>query len=159
MGYENYDVGTITKNGVDVQVRFATFDGTFRAGVGEQSFSATTWDEIGAKVDKATRRVRKAVAVPFTQAVDYYASLKIRNGTATGIHSANSNVLVTWDDGTKEQIKSGSDLYKPLSEDDRTELKILTDRFNKARDDLREFKQTFKIDLRREVSEALDKAQ
>lgn len=155
MGYENYDVGTITKNGVDVQVRFATFDGTFRAGVGEQSFSATTWDEIGAKIDKATKRVRKTVSVPFAMA----SGFKVKYGTATGIHSANGNILVTWNDGTKEQIKSGSELYKPLSDMDRAELLMLTDRRDKARDDLSEFKKMFKIDLRREVSEALDKAQ
>lgn len=155
----SYEVGTITKNGVDVAVSFATFDGTFRAGVGEQSFSAKTWDEIGAKIDKATKRVRKAVSVPFTVATATYSGLLIKDGTATGVHSANGNILVTWADGSKEQIKSGADLFQPLSEDDRTELKILTDRRNKARDDLSEFKQTFKIDLRREVSEALDKAQ
>lgn len=156
------EVGTITRNGVEIPVQFNQHSGQFSATVGDQSFAEETWEAIGSRIDKATKRVRKVVSVPFVAVANTYHGLKFKDGTATGLHSSNGNVLVTWENGDKEQYKqhwSGDGVYQPLSDVERAELVSLTEAAEKARDALNEFTEPRKIKLKDLVSKALTQAQ
>lgn len=49
---------------------------------------------------KLARRLKAKFELPFTRV----NAEGVRNGTVTGIHASNSNLLVRWDDGSTEQI-------------------------------------------------------
>jgi len=149
----------MTKNGVTVEVEFSAMRKTFQVVVGDQLLESETWKGLESKVAKATKRVTKKVAVPFTR-----VSLgEFRDGTATGLHSANGNVLVTWSNGTREQMTRTfgyrPETFHPLSDADRSQLVRLRKEFEAARDALDAWEDVHRVDLKEAVNEALNVAE
>lgn len=155
-------IGEITKNGVTVEVEFDTRTENFSAKVGGKDLYSDSWSGLAAEVDKATKIVRQKISVPFTQ-VGYNRGVPVfKEGTATGLHSANGNVLVTWANGNREQMSRSfgyrPDHYRPLSSGQRDELIRLATAYKEAEVALRAFEEEHKIDLKDEVGKALKNA-
>lgn len=144
----------MTKNGVTVEVKFSSISKEFYVTVGDELLKSETWGGLERKVAKATKRVTKEVAVPFTRV----SQGKFRDGTATGLHSANGNVLVTWSDGTQEQDTRNygyrPETFHPLSPEDRIELTWLRKEFEAAQDALRVWEKAHRVDLKEAVTKA-----
>ena len=68
----------------------------------ETVVSAVTLDEAKEKLGRIILARRAKLDVRFS-ALDTNRS-KVRNGTVTGLHAGNGNKLVTWEDGSKEQL-------------------------------------------------------
>ena len=94
-------------------VSWLTGAGTFRArreeggedGEKETVVEGFTLEEVKEKLGKIILARRAKLDIRFS-ALDTNRST-VRNGTVTGLHAANGNKLVTWEDGRKEQL-SGS---------------------------------------------------
>ena len=104
----DYPAGSVEKNGVTVEI-FVDGRGNWKADHGGQAMHADTRDKLVEKISRATKQTTVKIALPFVQAEDKnraYATpgVRFKHGTATGLHSANGNVLVQWDNGTKEQL-------------------------------------------------------
>jgi len=162
-----YDAGTVTKNGIEVPVKVDT-DGQWRAQVGEDQLIAATKAELVKKIDRVTKKVSQTVSIPFTsvqlsQRHDGRVNRQVRQGVATGIHSGNSNILVLWtDNGERAQVdrwsNGGRDKFVPLTPDEADEYTRLYVAQVKAQRAVSEWEQAHKINLRQEVTAALEAA-
>lgn len=162
-----WDAGTVTKNGVEVQIKVDT-EGNWYANVGDQQLAAPTKPELVKKIDKATKRVAQEVTVPFTSVslTRHWNTGKIvrtvRSGVAYGLHSGNGNVLARWDDnGEKTQLDRydrGTDTkFVPLTSEEADEYASLYVAQVKAQKAVDEWVKARKIDLRQTVIDALEK--
>jgi hypothetical protein len=160
--YGRFDAGSITHKGVTVAIE-VDGDGRWHAKVGNDYFSEETRDKLSAKIATAAKKATVNVSVPFTQlstgqgygAGDY--TISVRSGTATGIHSSNGNVLVTWESGNKEQLRNTGTTSIALSDDKRKEFVRLANEAKAAKNALNKFLDAHKMDLRGEVSAAQEK--
>lgn len=156
-------VDTVTLNGVDVDIRFSVSGEEFYAEFQGQNYSAPSYSALKAKLQRATKKATVTVSVPFST-IDGNGALK--NGTATGLHSANGNVLVTWHTkrgDQKEQLSSygfGSGGLKchRLTPDEYTEFCGLSADVVNARRAMDTWQAKHTIDLKARVKLALDEA-
>jgi hypothetical protein len=114
-------------------------DGEFVVNLGvehgsSQIVRAASYNEL---VKKA-RKIKVPFELEFTEVRDNGA----RNGTVTGIHASNRNLLVRWqDNGKTEQIPGyqGGTAMPRLPAEEYQELENLIRRRNRARDELAAF--------------------
>lgn len=151
-----YAAGSVEKNGITVPI-FVDDAGHWTAEIGGGVWAANR-DQLALKIAAQTKKATAKVSVPFTRATDgtgWGASrIAVADGVATGFHSANGNILVTWtESGTKEQFKGGNTM-RPLDADQKAEFVRLAKAVQDAQKALREFDDSHKIDLRKAVEEA-----
>jgi hypothetical protein len=160
--YGRFDAGSITHKGVTVAIE-VDGDGFWHAKVGNEYLKEETRDKLSNKIATAAKKATVNVSIPFSQLSsgqgygyqDNY--IRVRSGVATGIHSANGNVLVTWEGGTKEQLKSGGNISVPLDEAEKGEFLKLANEAKAARAALLSFIQSHELNLRDEITEAQEK--
>ena len=75
-------------------------EGTFHVLVDGDRISAGSYEEL----QKTVRKIKVKFELPFTQV----STTGVRNGTITGIHAVNGNLLVRWSNGETEQVYSYS---------------------------------------------------
>jgi hypothetical protein len=119
-------------------------------------YTAGSRDELEKKIIQYVKETAVKVAVPFVQLHQTHSGrLSVRHGTATGIHGNTGNVLVQWADGKREQVRSfgspGVSTLRGLPADKIHEWAELTKRAQDAVRALREFEQTYKIDIEDEI--------
>lgn len=157
---------SMTKNGIDVEVRVNTVSGNFEATVGDERLAAPTWTELGKLIDKATKRVAKTVNIPFTwldPQVKYTTgeiiAMRPANGTATGLHSGNGNVL-TQIKGQLVQLsryeRSQGEFYRPLTQAEVDTYRRLLADAQAASRAVRDWQNERKIDLHELVVKTLN---
>jgi hypothetical protein len=153
----NYDAGMVSHNGQSYPV---TVDdtGTWHTveNFGGYRLSANTKDALTEKIGRAVKTTAVKVTVPFCTV---YKG-KLRYGTATGIHSTNGNVLVTWSDGAKEQIRDAysSEYLTAMNGPEGTEYLRLSQAVRDAQDAFHTFAQPRKVRLDDRVKAEIAKA-
>jgi hypothetical protein len=152
-----YPAGQVTVRGVEVPV--FTDDGgrwvAWIAGDG-QEVTAETRPALEAELGRALRAATANVAVPFLTLRTGPGDTPVAvAGTATGIHSGNHNILVTWADGARDQLgMSGSDKIV-RGDADPAEWERLRAAYLAASKALYAFEQANRLDLRAAVRRAL----
>jgi hypothetical protein len=154
-----YPAGELTVRGVKVPV-FTDDNGQWGAELagGTRMAGFATRDVLKAELDKAMRAAVTAVEVPFMITSSQDRTVTVRTGVATGIHSGSQRVLVTWADGTKEQLRDTSNIMAAGSADDAAEWQRVKEAYQAAARDVYAFEQAHKIDLRAKVRAALTAA-
>lgn len=144
----------------------------FHAVVEGEDFYADTWEALETKVKTKLRKAKPKVEVPFMRIVDDGNSFRSRRtrgatkygpiivaGVATGLHGGTGNVLITWDDGTKEQdsyySRSGHTI-KSLNDKDREHLQKLLDERHDLDERIREIESRNSFDLKPAVEQAVE---
>jgi len=158
----NYPAGSVEKHGVTVEI-FVDNDGTWKAEFGGRELHADTRDKLAGKIAVQAKKVTANVRVPFTRVTDGSGSwgsnrITAVDGVATGFHSANGNVLVTWASGVKEQFKDHGSTSVPLDADEKAEYVRLATAAREARNALREFDNIHRMDLRKAIEDAQNTA-
>lgn len=152
-------------NDLTMEVRGHDFEvevrgGYFQARHDDVEYTDTTWEGLRGRLMRATKQAAAKVAIDFVT----MAGGKPERGIVTGQHAANRNLLVTWPDrkGTAaRQQLAGYNLnpcLRPLSADELSEWVRLAGEARDARDRLGAFEGERKIDPRKAVQDALDKA-
>lgn len=169
--YDGHPAGShVGKDGTTVSI-FVTDNGQWVAQVGEKV--VTDWQRSGLveQIDKLTKRKVVKVAVPVTRvarrAPYQGGGIVRRDGTLTGIHSANDNPLVTWKIAgrdVKEQISDGnlhsSDgvYFERLTKEQGDELARLISAKERADEAYRDFVKEHGMSVRERLLAALDDA-
>lgn len=105
-----YDAGAIEANGVTVPVQ-VTDQGDWQAEYDGRTLRYPARDKLEAALKRLTKRAAVVVAVPVVQIEKRHNRVTRTRATATGIHGANGNVLVTLHKGgrqgdVKEQVSA-----------------------------------------------------
>jgi hypothetical protein len=128
-----------------------------------QPLSSESWEGLVTKVAKAVRKSSVKISIPFSKLEEAAAGCgaRVRNGLVTGIHGANGNLLVKWDDGKSEQARSfGSVSYvRRLSAAEARELVSAANAAFLAQRAVWDALSGFRIDLQREAARAVREAQ
>jgi hypothetical protein len=136
--------------------------GRWVASMGERLFTAATRDALRDQLMRATARKAVKVAVPFTMLMPprFRATEKIvRHGTATGVHQGTGSVLVTWENGSKEQLNAYSaTTLREMSPEEEAQWLELDRASRDARRALDDFEGSRRLRLRDEVNEAVETA-
>ena len=138
---------------------FVDDDGAWKAEFGGKFMSADTREKLAGKIAVQAKKLTANVSVPFTRVTDGSGSwgnnrITAVDGVATGFHSANGNVLVTWASGVKEQFKDHGSASVPLDADEKAEYVRLAKAARESRDALRAFDNTHRLDLRKAIEDA-----
>jgi hypothetical protein len=114
-------------------------EGEFIANLGVQDGSSQIVRAASyAELVKKARKIKVPFELDFTEVTDHGP----RNGTVTGIHASNRNLLVRWqDNGKTTQIPGyqGGTAMPRLSAPDYQELDRLVSERNRTRDELTRF--------------------
>lgn len=168
----SYPAGTITGKDEKIYEIFVTDTGAWKATVGTKELYLDSRAALKAEIEKLTKRAVAKVDVPFTKvsrAADWQGgAIRFTEGTATGIHSANGNVLATFDrrgSTMKEQItESGVDsrtsgtFFVRLEDEERETLRQLVVNKRAADKAYRQFLDEYGLELKTAVTQALDNA-
>lgn len=166
-----YPAGKITgKDGSEVPI-FVSDSGSWSATVGTHDLYESSRADLQAEIEKFTKRNVVKVEVPFTRISvqpGYLGGGLVRtNGVATGVHSANNNILATFTrrgNPMKEQIKIGrsskndGEFFEPLTKEQVQEFADLRTAKLAADRAYRAFIEEHGIDLREAVLKAIDEA-
>jgi hypothetical protein len=156
---DEYPAGVMTVRGRKFEV-LATDASTWRAYLNGNRIEAADREKLKAKLMSATKIAAQSVSVPFIRrATSRYAHGRdIRRGTATGVHSGNGNLLVTWDNGDKEQFtpQYGVTVLRPDA--DPGEWQRLVDAQRDAEKALATFESEHRLDLGKMVRAEMEKA-
>lgn len=157
-----YSVGSITENGIKVEI-FVDDHGTWKAAHEGRELRGDTREKLRETIKKSTKRTTRKVDVPFTfVSKQGTGGIKFWRGTATGVHSGNGNVLYTRImRGTeiREQFtgRTTSDVTLGAVTDDVLKLYHQLVKEKAAADDaLRTFEKAHTISIKDAVTKALD---
>lgn len=147
----DYEAGTIEKAGVTYPV-FVTDGGQWAAFMEGARVESTTKEALGSRLAAIERKNRVQVAVPFSRFTD----TAVQHGTVTGRNAANRNFLVTWSDGSKQQLAryDVQNVTQPLDDADVQEW----DRLRQARKDATQALHAFEGDHRFDLGTQVDNA-
>jgi len=155
----SYPVGSITKNGMTVEIK-VNDNGEWGAEFGGKYLRGDTREKLAGAIERATKRLAKKIEIAFTEVSVRQATgdIRTRNGAVTGLHSGNGNLLITWSDGTKEQMSReyGTEKLKPLTMDEIRKLGELTKAVAQAKAAREAFVEAHEIKLRIEAEKALE---
>jgi hypothetical protein len=159
---ENYPAGEVEKNGITVPLTVDNY-GAWKASVAGQHLVADTRDKLVTKITQITKSVVKEVEIPFTilNTGGPAVGPSVRPGVATGFHAGNGNILATMDTPrgyTREQLNRSNPYSKPLDEAEKAEFLRLALLSRAARQALNTFVRERGIDLRKTLTDALEKA-
>lgn len=106
----NFDAGTIEANGVTIPIK-VNAQGNWLAKYDGRELTYPTREKLENSLKRLTKRAAVVVAVPVVQINRTYDGARGTRATATGIHGANGNVLVTLHKGgrvgdVKEQVST-----------------------------------------------------
>jgi hypothetical protein len=161
---ENYPAGKLTVKGTTFEI-FTNDDGAWLAYISGNKVTGTSREDLGKQIGRTIAKAKITVAVRFMVAAgDGYGEHtgrgdpRVRRGTAYGVHSSSRNVLVEWDDGEKGQLTS----YGRGALHDTDELAETYARLRKeyldASKAIYAFQEAHKMELNKEVREAMDAA-
>lgn len=153
-----YAAGSIEKNGVEVDL-FVDDEGRWLAEVAGKNLVFPARDKLVDAIGRATKRVSAKVEIAFFKVTSHNGNVRIREGVATGIHSGNGNLLVTWKSGNvKEQIRTGfaDDFFSERVHAEQC-AKLLREKMEADHRYLQHSRQ-FRISLDDEVKKGLDDA-
>jgi hypothetical protein len=128
---------SIRHEGRDYEV-LVSGEGEFVVNLGVQDGSSVILKaDSFAALQKKVKKIKTPFELEFTELVPSGP----RNGTVTGIHAANGNLLVRWVNGTTEQVPGyHASQYMPrLSEEDYETLRYLTEERNRVARELENF--------------------
>jgi hypothetical protein len=154
---EMYDAGTVLVKGVEHKVAVGD-DGKWYAFPGGDKVSAMTREGLVKEIDRHTRKAIAKVEVPFVQLRTNRAP---RRGSATGLHSRSGNVLVRWDSGETEQLRTYSNygtLTHDLTDEQIAEYDTMRRDFADLSQRMNTFRKAHEISLPLTVRQALDAA-
>jgi hypothetical protein len=156
-----YEAGKIRASGYDWPI-YVDEDGKWYARIegGYTEPGAASREELPRIIARRIRAATQKTEVRFWGYNRHEASKGIRAGTVTGVHAGNSNLLVQWDDGSKDQLKfmSGWTMLEPGADPERWEH--LRNELDRTWRELNAYEQDHGIDLRAKTREALaDKAE
>jgi hypothetical protein len=156
----SYPAGKLTVRGQQIEI-FTNDDGSWLAfyGGARDRITAETRDGLYKALMRATKQDATKVSVPFVQVGQPWSSSRIivKRGTATGLHSGNKNVLVTWSDGGKEQLDRYGSTAILDGDTDTNEWRRLFDVKQAAEIALSAFEAEHKLNLKEVVQAELDK--
>jgi len=126
-------IKTFKAHGTEVKIQVFE-DGSFNTRVHGSWIKEMTLPECEAKARKAAKKAAIVVSVPFTltgtvphkstyHGSSWVSGIGTRDGVATGVHSGSGLVMVQWDDGTKEQLRSSreSNVVRRLTAEEKAE--------------------------------------
>lgn len=157
-----YPAGTITKQGNEHPVYVNDF-GQWKAYLNDEPVQADSKDALEKKMTTVLRKQKIRVSIPFIAR----EGEKVRRGVVTGEHAGNSTVLVTWADGSKENMSPtggwNQRLLAPMEDAEAREWVRLYNASIEASKALTDFEHERPIDLRKlieaEIKAALEAQQ
>jgi hypothetical protein len=161
----NYDVGTIETNGVTIPIQVNTV-GQWLAEYDGRTLAYPTREKLEAALKRLTKRAAVVVSVPVVKIEKKYDGVARVRATATGIHGANGNVLVTLHHGgrrgdVKEQESArysyGSSLWfgGDVTDEQIAEFDRLIKAHKAAKEAMDAMEKRLKIDLSKAVETAV----
>lgn len=158
MSTGRFPAGKIEARGEQVPCEVDDY-GHWFASVGDKEIYRETKEELRAAVMTATLRRAVKVEVPFTQ----WTYQGWQTGIASGVHAGNGSVLARLDGprrNSSAQLRghSGSEFYRPLSQDEKDEIGRLRAAASDARDALAAYTRPRSIRLEAKVEEAIKTA-
>jgi hypothetical protein len=160
-----YPAGEITHNGVTVPI-FVDDWGHWSATYAGTKHTEESRPKLDTRLKRTIKRTVTKVNVPFVAVRQ--DNQQFKRGTAYGIHEGTGNILAEWDDGTKEQIKSGgygawhTHLFGNIPDADLATWVLLARAARDAQRTLAVFvsdhERNLKDDVMRAADEAADKA-
>lgn len=154
-----YPVGSVTKNGVTVEIRVDDH-GAWKAQIGRDYLRHDSRDKLVGAIDRATKKLAKQVRVPFSRVATSQSTgeIRVKHGAVTGLHAGNGNLLVIWADGKKEQMSKeyGHEDLAPLSPEEIKTLAELTRAVAQARNAREQFVGARGVRLRELTEKALE---
>lgn len=159
---EKYEAGTISKHGIELPV-FVDEDGNWSVTHAGRYLHSGTKDGLAAQVGKLIKTATVKVNIPFTvlSRNAFRTAVGVRRGVATGIHSANGNVLARWDSGEAEQLGSVGHNYGTMGDltpEQAAEWVRLDVAQQRAAQTLHDFERAHILSLTHAVKTAVDKA-
>lgn len=158
----HYPAGEITHSGVTVPI-FVDDWGHWSATYAGRTHTESDRAKLDARLKRVVKRTVTKVSVPFVAVNSTGQNFK--RGTAYGIHEGTGNVLVEWDDGTKEQVKpSGrydtwhTQILAGIPDADLATWVLLARAKQQADRALGVFIRDHEIDLKQDVMRAADEA-
>lgn len=103
-------------------------DGRFRAMLGDHG---SITDESFAGLQRRARRIKTKFSLDFTE----LDGNDVRDGSVTGFHATNGNLLIKWANGQTEQRpgwSGNSTVFNRLSGEEAEQLRRLVDERNRA---------------------------
>jgi len=149
-------VKTLETNGRKIPV-YVNEEGTFYSDVDNDVIRATTLKELESKLKRHTKRTLNIPFARWEKERWDRAPGALRQGTVVGVHSGNNNFLVRWEN---EKQTTQESAYN--NEFLRLDARLLTKygemcrALEKAEKDLEKFRETYQIDMRAEVSKAME---
>lgn len=161
----NFDAGTIEANGVTIPIQVNT-RGQWLAKYDGRELTYPAREKLEAALKRLTKRAAVVVAVPVVKIERSYDGAQGTRATATGIHGANGNVLVTLHPGgrrgdVKEQISTryGSEaglwFGGDVTDEQIAEFSRLIKVAYEAKQAVDTMERRLKIDLRKAVETAV----
>lgn len=156
MSGENYPAGKMTVRGRTFEI-YTNDDGKWLAYYDGSAIKVDSRELLNKALMRATKQAATKVSVPFIQVgFDWNRRIITKRGTATGIHSANRNVLVAWEDGSKEQLDRYGSTDILAADTDPAQWRQLVEAKQAAEQALAEFVKQHRLDLRETVQAELD---
>lgn len=154
----NYPAGKLTVRGQDFEI-FTDDQGRWVAYIDSSPILADSRDKLRDALMKATKQAATKVAVPFIRVTTRQGrEVRIDHGTATGIHSANGNVLARFGERGSEQLTHGWGNVTYLREGtDMDRWRELSDAARAANAAFSAFVAEHKIELSQAVQAELNK--
>lgn len=153
-----YPAGEITHYGVTVPI-FVDDRGHWTATYAGRGRTEESRYKLDMWLKRMTKRTATPIRFPFVSVTP--SNQKHRRGVAYGIHEGTGNVLVEWDDGTKEQVKSyatGTDHLGDVPDAELATWLLLVRAYRQAEQALHAFMSDRRINLKDEVMRAADEA-
>lgn len=164
MSTHDYEAGTFeAPKGTTWHVTFNDRTARFTAEAqGYRAVSAKNWEDLvnAAKVQVSQSRVK--VSVPYARLIRDYKGRRIIAGTATGIHSANRNILITENGkpGQMDRFGGASGALKPVKPEDAERYLALLDESDRISREISELLKPYKFGdgLAQAVESAIEEA-
>jgi hypothetical protein len=144
--------GSVFEIFVDDSGNWAAYDDGYRV-------SAITRDGLKEILLRRTKQAAATVGVRFTcLSRSRLGTDLVRHGTATGIHTGNGNLLVTWSDGKKEQFtdRYGVTVVRELTVAELAQWEALRAEAKRAAQKLEAFVAGARLDLEKATKQAIE---
>lgn len=152
---QTFPAGSLTVRGHKIEI-YTTDDGTWVAYPGDDRVEGPTRDKLKAALSRHLKAATLKVEVPFIG--KDWRGRPPRRGVATALHSRNNTILVTWEDGSKDQLSAYSGGLTLSGDADLAEWNALADAVKAADKALADYQEANKIDLAEAVRNATSAA-
>jgi hypothetical protein len=151
-----YEAGKIRASGHDWPT-YVDEDGKWYARIegGYTEPGAASRKELPRIIARSIRAATAKTDVRFYGYNRHEASKGIRGGTVTGVHAGNGNLLVQWDDGSKDQLSFLSSWITLEPGSDPARWEWLRNERDRTGRELYAYERDHEIDLKAKTREAL----